>query len=126
LFNGGNVGLTGATIASPTALVACPAVTLEPGQSSAAGCSVNVASTPYDFEQGGMWLNVTAEATSRANTAAAAITAHAEHYQTLVQLRKLAATFVADPSTTSSAGMWGLSAGWWGSQLGVWAACATT
>ena len=102
------MGLTGATIASPTAPVACPAVTLEPGQSSAAGCSASVASTPDDFEQGGMWLNVTAEATSRANTAAAAITAHAEHYQTLVQLRKLAASFVAEPGSISSAGKRGL------------------
>jgi hypothetical protein len=108
LSNSGNIGLTGATVTSPAVPVvtACPAVTLEPGQ-SAAGCSVSVASVPKDFEQGGMWFNVTAAATSRADNAAAAITGEATYYQTLVQSRKLAATFVADPASTSSAGMFG-------------------
>jgi hypothetical protein len=68
---------------------------------------VSVASTPEDFEQGGMWLNITAEGASRADTTAAAVTAHAEHYQTLVQLRKLAATFVAEPGNITSAGVCG-------------------
>jgi hypothetical protein len=55
-----------------------------------------------------MWLNVTAEATSRADIAAAAITSQAAYYQTLVQSRKLAASFVADPASISSAGIFEL------------------
>jgi hypothetical protein len=111
LSNSGNVGLTDATITSPTVpatvSTACPAVTLEPAETAAA-CTVNVAATPDDFEQGGMWFNVTAEATSRADTpAAGAVMAHAEHYQTLTQLRKLTASFVAEPPSVSSAGVLG-------------------
>lgn len=106
LSNGGNIGLTGATTtigsSAGSSLAACPTVALQPG-ASAAGCNVGVTSTTDDFEQGGMWFNVTAEATSNADQAPAVTSA--KNYQTLVQWRKLKVALEAYPSTISSPGI---------------------
>jgi hypothetical protein len=101
LVNAGNVGLTGAAITSPA--VNCPSQTLEPGM-SAANCTVTVTSTHAEFEQGSMWLNMTAEAINRADNVTV-VTGHAEHLEQLTVVRQLTVTSVAEPSSMSSAGM---------------------
>jgi hypothetical protein len=105
LFNAGNTGLTGTSVLQAPPPSGCLPETLEPGVYSGS-CNITVVSSPNDFEQGSLVLNVTAQATDRAT--AAAVTAGAEHRETLVQSRRLSITASAEPNIIVATGEGGV------------------
>lgn len=102
LANTGNIGLTNINVQSPS--TACTAGVLEPG-SAPHNCTVTLASTLADFEQGSMLLSVAASGTPRGVGVSGPITGQA---QSVFALQKVLAVSVpsslAEPSSVSNAG----------------------